>query len=70
MFVMRLSTVSSEDAVSTATAAQEQRHTTCCAVSSTRTVQNSTESDRAHWTFGDTVTLRGHGQPTTLAPPV
>ena len=33
-------------------------------------VQNATESERSHWTFGDTVTLRGHDEPTRLALPV
>ena len=33
-------------------------------LAASQTVQNSTESDRAHWTSGDTVTLRGHGEPT------
>jgi class 3 adenylate cyclase len=39
-------------------------------LAASQTVQNSTETDRAHWTFGDTVTPRGRGEPTTLAPPV
>jgi class 3 adenylate cyclase len=34
------------------------------------TVQNASESERSHWTFGDTVTLRGHDEPTRLALPV
>jgi adenylate cyclase len=34
------------------------------------TVQNASESERGHWTFGDTVTLRGHDEPTRLALPV
>jgi adenylate cyclase len=34
------------------------------------TVQNASESERGHWTFGDTVTLRGHDEPTRLAFPV
>jgi adenylate cyclase len=39
-------------------------------VASSDTVANATESERAHWTFGDTVTLRGHDEPTRLALPV
>ena len=34
------------------------------------TVQNASENERDHWTFGDTVTLRGHDEPTRLALPV
>ncbi|HEX4587547.1 MAG TPA: adenylate/guanylate cyclase domain-containing protein [Mycobacterium sp.] len=33
-------------------------------------VQNASESERSRWTFGDTVTLRGHDAPTRLALPV
>jgi adenylate cyclase len=32
-------------------------------------VANAAESERSHWTFGDTVTLRGHDEPTRLALP-
>jgi adenylate cyclase len=32
-------------------------------------VQGAGENERAHWTLGETVTLRGHGQPTRLASP-
>ena len=39
-------------------------------VASSETVSNATESERARWSFGDTVTLRGHDQPTRLAIPV
>jgi adenylate cyclase len=39
-------------------------------LASSDAVENATESERAHWTFGDTVTLRGHDQPTRLALPV
>jgi len=39
-------------------------------LASSDTVQNSSESERSHWTFGDTVTLRGHDEPTRLALPV
>jgi class 3 adenylate cyclase len=41
-----------------------------CLLASSVTVQNATESERGHWTFGDTVTLRGHDEPTRLALPV
>ena len=39
-------------------------------LASSETVQNASESERGHWTFGDTVTLRGHDEPTRLALPV
>jgi adenylate cyclase len=39
-------------------------------LASSDTVQNASESERGHWTFGDTVTLRGHDEPTRLALPV
>ena len=32
--------------------------------------ENASESESDHWTFGDTVTLRGHDEPTRLALPV
>jgi class 3 adenylate cyclase len=39
-------------------------------LSSSEAVQNAGETERAHWTFGDTVTLRGHDEPTRLALPL
>jgi class 3 adenylate cyclase len=39
-------------------------------LASSETVQNASETERGHWTFGDTVTLRGHDEPTRLALPV
>jgi HAMP domain-containing protein len=39
-------------------------------LASSVTVASATESEGAHWTLGDTVTLRGHDEPTTLALPV
>jgi adenylate cyclase len=39
-------------------------------LASSQTVQHASESERGHWTFGDTVTLRGHDEPTRLALPV
>ena len=39
-------------------------------LASADTVQGATESERAHWTFGDSVTLRGLDVPTLLATPV
>ena len=39
-------------------------------LASSDTVSNASESERNHWTFGDTVTLRGYGEPTRLALPV
>ena len=39
-------------------------------LASSDTVSNATESERAQWSMGDTVTLRGHDEPTTLALPV
>lgn len=38
-------------------------------VASADAVEGATASERAHWTLGDTVTLRGHEQPTQLAAP-
>jgi len=39
-------------------------------LASSDTVRNASESECRHWTFGDTVTLRGHDEPTRLALPV
>jgi adenylate cyclase len=39
-------------------------------VASSTTVDNASEAERAHWTLGETVTLRGHDEPTRLATPV
>jgi adenylate cyclase len=39
-------------------------------LASSETVQSSSEKECSHWTFGDTVTLRGHDEPTRLAFPV
>lgn len=39
-------------------------------VASSDAVSNATESERAHWSLGDTVTLRGLDEPTRLAVPV
>jgi adenylate cyclase len=39
-------------------------------LASSDAVNNAPESESAHWTLGDTVTLRGHDEPTTLAVPV
>ena len=39
-------------------------------LASSDTVSNATERERAHWSLGDTVTLRGHDEPTRLAEPV
>ncbi len=39
-------------------------------LASSDTVLNATERERAHWSLGDTVTLRGHDEPTRLAEPV
>jgi adenylate cyclase len=36
-------------------------------VASSDTVNAATDSERSHWTLGDTVTLRGHDEPTQLA---
>ena len=33
------------------------------------TVQGASENERARWSLGETVTLRGHDQPTQLAAP-
>jgi adenylate cyclase len=39
-------------------------------VASSETVANASESERARWILGKTVTLRGHDEPTRLATPV
>ncbi len=39
-------------------------------VASSDTVAEATETESAHWTLGETVTLRGHDEPTRLATPV
>jgi adenylate cyclase len=39
-------------------------------LASSETVQDAGENECGHWTFGDTVTLRGHDEPTRLALPV
>ena len=39
-------------------------------LASSDTLANATESERAHWSLGDTVSLRGHDEPTDLADPV
>jgi adenylate cyclase len=39
-------------------------------LASSQTVQNASENEHDNWTFGDTVTLRGHDEPTQLAQPV
>lgn len=39
-------------------------------VASSTTVQNATDEERSHWALGETVTLRGHDEPTRLAVPV
>jgi class 3 adenylate cyclase len=38
-------------------------------VASSDTVASASESERARWTLGETVTLRGHDEPTRLATP-
>ena len=39
-------------------------------LASSNTISGATENESAHWTFGETVTLRGHDEPTRLALPV
>ncbi len=39
-------------------------------VASSETVRRASESETARWTLGETVTLRGHDEPTRLATPV
>ncbi|WP_006245009.1 adenylate/guanylate cyclase domain-containing protein [Mycolicibacterium tusciae] len=39
-------------------------------LASSDAVGNADETERAHWTLGDSVTLRGHDEPTRLALPV
>ncbi|WP_197375134.1 adenylate/guanylate cyclase domain-containing protein [Mycolicibacterium baixiangningiae] len=38
-------------------------------VASSDTVDNATDAERPHWRLGDSVTLRGHDEPTRLALP-
>jgi class 3 adenylate cyclase len=38
-------------------------------VASAETILRANETESAHWTLGDTVTLRGHDEPTRLATP-
>jgi adenylate cyclase len=39
-------------------------------LASSDAVNAAGESERARWSLGETVTLRGHEQPTRLAAPV
>jgi adenylate cyclase len=39
-------------------------------VASSDAIANASESERARWHLGETVTLRGHDEPTQLATPV
>ena len=39
-------------------------------LASSATVEGATETESSQWTFGDTVTLRGHDEPTRLALPI
>jgi adenylate cyclase len=39
-------------------------------LASSDTVNAASENERARWSLGETVTLRGHDQPTRLAAPV
>lgn len=39
-------------------------------VASSQTVSRASEAEREHWSLGETVTLRGHDEPTRLALPV
>lgn len=39
-------------------------------LASAETVDAASESERSHWSFGETVTLRGYDHPTVLASPV
>ncbi|OOK79121.1 hypothetical protein BZL30_2098 [Mycobacterium kansasii] len=39
-------------------------------LASAQTVEAASESERAHWTLGRHVKLRGHKQPTRLASPI
>jgi len=39
-------------------------------LASSDAVERATEEERSHWSLGDTVTLRGHDEPTRLALPV
>ena len=39
-------------------------------LASSDTIGGATETESVHWEFGETVTLRGHDEPTRLALPV
>jgi adenylate cyclase len=39
-------------------------------VASSDTIANATDAEKARWSLGDTVTLRGLDEPTQLAVPV
>jgi adenylate cyclase len=39
-------------------------------LASSDTIDGASENECAHWSLGETVTLRGHDQPTQLAAPV
>ena len=39
-------------------------------LATSETLDGASEDERAHWSLGDTVTLRGHDEPTRLASPV
>ena len=39
-------------------------------LASSDTVNNATDGERGQWSLGETVTLRGHDEPTTLALPI
>ena len=39
-------------------------------LASSDAVSNASDGERAHWSLGDTVTLRGYDEPTRLAEPV
>jgi adenylate cyclase len=39
-------------------------------LASSDAINGATEKESVHWQFGDTVTLRGHEEPTRLALPL
>ena len=48
---------------------ERAKHESALLVASATAVAGATEAERARWTLGETVTLRGHDEPTQLATP-
>ena len=63
-------TVIGEPVIEAARLCELAKSTPAHLLASSEAVGNAGESERGHWTFGETVTLRGHDEPTRLALPV